>query len=118
MITALLAADLLRSQTGWPALAPSARFSHDEIGEIPVFKAGASEGSAFLFASQMQVNTDVAPDAYQPDDTAQRTSATLSPWHHRASPARRPCGSRIVWRTTARPGRRILQENQRPASSP
>lgn len=41
-------------------------FSHDEIGELQVFRDAGS--SVVAFASQMQVNTDGAPDSYHPDD--------------------------------------------------
>lgn len=41
-------------------------FRHDEIGTVQVFRDPAS--NAITFASQMQVNTDGAPDSYHPDD--------------------------------------------------
>lgn len=42
-------------------------FKHAEIGNVPIFEQ--SEGDrAVLFESQMQVNTDGAPDSYHPDD--------------------------------------------------
>jgi hypothetical protein len=41
-------------------------FSHDEIGEIQL--SGNPSLPAIAFASQMQVNTDGAPDSYHPDD--------------------------------------------------
>ncbi|MDP1678677.1 MAG: glycoside hydrolase family 75 protein [Candidatus Nitrotoga sp.] len=41
-------------------------FSHDEIGAIQILRDPQSK--AIAFASQMQVNTDGAPDSYHPDD--------------------------------------------------
>lgn len=41
-------------------------FPHAEIGTVQVFRDPAS--NAIAFASQMQVNTDGAPDSYHPDD--------------------------------------------------
>jgi hypothetical protein len=41
-------------------------FSHAETGPIQVFRDPSSK--AIAFASQMQVNTDGAPDSYHPDD--------------------------------------------------
>lgn len=41
-------------------------FSHAEIGDVQVFRDESSD--AIAFASQMQVNTDGAPDSYHPDD--------------------------------------------------
>jgi hypothetical protein len=41
-------------------------FAHAEIGSVKLFR-GAST-NAIAFASQMQVNTDGAPDSYHPDD--------------------------------------------------
>lgn len=41
-------------------------FAHAEIGTVKVLQDPAS--SAIAFASQMQVNTDGAPDSYHPDD--------------------------------------------------
>ena len=41
-------------------------FRHAEIGTVQVFRDPGS--SAIAFASQMQVNTDGAPDSYHPDD--------------------------------------------------
>lgn len=41
-------------------------FSHDEIGTIKVFREART--NALVFSSQMQVNTDGAPDSYHPDD--------------------------------------------------
>lgn len=42
-------------------------FAHTEIGTVQVFRDPGSK--AIAFASQMQVNTDGAPDSYHPDDT-------------------------------------------------
>lgn len=42
-------------------------FPHAEIGTVQVFRDAGSK--AIAFASQMQVNTDGAPDSYHPDDT-------------------------------------------------
>jgi hypothetical protein len=41
-------------------------FHHAEIGTVQVFRDPGSK--AIAFASQMQVNTDGAPDSYHPDD--------------------------------------------------
>jgi hypothetical protein len=41
-------------------------FQHDEVGDIPLFRD--EQTRAIAFASQMQVNTDGAPDSYHPDD--------------------------------------------------
>lgn len=41
-------------------------FVHAEIGSVNVFRDAGS--GAIAFASQMQVNTDGAPDSYHPDD--------------------------------------------------
>jgi hypothetical protein len=41
-------------------------FPHAEIGTVQVFRDAGSK--AIAFASQMQVNTDGAPDSYHPDD--------------------------------------------------
>ncbi len=41
-------------------------FQHEEIGAIPIFRNGKTR--ALAFSSQMQVNTDGAPDSYHPDD--------------------------------------------------
>lgn len=48
------------------ALSPEFTFSHEEIGKLKVFRDPATK--AISFASQMQVNTDGAPDSYHPDD--------------------------------------------------
>jgi hypothetical protein len=47
-------------------LARELTFSHAEIGPVQVFRDPTSH--AVAFASQMQVNTDGAPDSYHPDD--------------------------------------------------
>jgi hypothetical protein len=47
-------------------LAKELTFKHDEIGTIPIFRDPGTQ--AIAFASQMQVNTDGAPDSYHPDD--------------------------------------------------
>lgn len=41
-------------------------FTHDEIGTISISRE--RQTSAVVFSSQMQVNTDGAPDSYHPDD--------------------------------------------------
>lgn len=41
-------------------------FEHAEVGEIALFRD--RDTKAIAFASQMQVNTDGAPDSYHPDD--------------------------------------------------
>jgi hypothetical protein len=41
-------------------------FAHAEIGTVNIFRDPQS--TAIAFASQMQVNTDGAPDSYHPDD--------------------------------------------------
>lgn len=41
-------------------------FPHVEIGQIPILRDRLT--NAVLFSSQMQVDTDGAPDAYHPDD--------------------------------------------------
>lgn len=41
-------------------------FAHAEIGTVKIFRDASS--NAIAFASQMQVNTDGAPDSYHPDD--------------------------------------------------
>lgn len=41
-------------------------FRHGEIGTVQVFRDAGS--NAIVFASQMQVNTDGAPDSYHPGD--------------------------------------------------
>src|SRR5262245_34541886 len=47
-------------------LTPELSFQHDEIGTVEVFRDATTD--AIAFASQMQVNTDGAPDSYHPDD--------------------------------------------------
>ena len=49
------------------ALTKEFSFPHAEIGTVQVFRDPGSK--AIAFASQMQVNTDGAPDSYHPDDT-------------------------------------------------
>ena len=41
-------------------------FSHAEIGPVKIFRD--HQTNALVFSSQMQVNTDGAPDSYHPDD--------------------------------------------------
>ncbi|WP_231499578.1 hypothetical protein [Methylomonas sp. 11b] len=48
------------------SLSPKFTFTHEEIGELKVFSD--PDTKAIAFASQMQVNTDGAPDSYHPDD--------------------------------------------------
>lgn len=48
------------------ALAQESAFVHAEIGPIKIFRDAPS--NAIAFASQMQVNTDGAPDSYHPDN--------------------------------------------------
>lgn len=40
------------------------QFLHSETGDIPIYRAG----NTISFVSQMQVNTDGAPDSYHPDN--------------------------------------------------
>lgn len=47
-------------------LTQESTFAHAEIGPVKIFRDVSS--SALTFASQMQVNTDGAPDSYHPDD--------------------------------------------------
>jgi len=47
-------------------LTQESTFTHAEIGPVPIFRDASS--NAIAFASQMQVNTDGAPDSYHPDD--------------------------------------------------
>ncbi len=47
-------------------LTQESTFAHAEIGPVKVFRDAPS--NAIAFASQMQVNTDGAPDSYHPDD--------------------------------------------------
>jgi hypothetical protein len=47
-------------------LTPQSRFKHSEMGEIPVLRDETSK--AVVYASQMQVDTDGAPDSYHPDN--------------------------------------------------
>lgn len=47
-------------------LTPESTFAHAEIGAVKIFRDAST--NAVAFASQMQVNTDGAPDAYHPDD--------------------------------------------------
>lgn len=60
----------LSALASWSAaecpLIPQQTFAHAEIGAVNVFQDPASR--AIAFASQMQVNTDGAPDSYHPDD--------------------------------------------------
>lgn len=48
------------------ALTKELIFHHAEIGTVQIFRDADSR--AIAFASQMQVNTDGAPDSYHPDD--------------------------------------------------
>lgn len=54
------------SAAGQCTLAPKLAFPHGEIGTVRVLQEPTSK--AIAFASQMQVNTDGAPDSYHPDD--------------------------------------------------
>ena len=47
-------------------LVRESNFSHDEIGTVKIFRD--QQTKALAFSSQMQVNTDGAPDSYHPDD--------------------------------------------------
>jgi hypothetical protein len=47
-------------------LTPESTFAHAEIGDVGIFRDSST--NAIAFASQMQVNTDGAPDSYHPDD--------------------------------------------------
>jgi hypothetical protein len=47
-------------------LTQESTFAHAEIGPVPILRDASSH--AIAFASQMQVNTDGAPDSYHPDD--------------------------------------------------
>lgn len=47
-------------------IAKESTFRHDEIGAIAIFRDHRTDVVAF--SSQMQVNTDGAPDSYHPDD--------------------------------------------------
>ena len=47
-------------------LTQESTFAHAEIGDVRIFRDAATH--AVAFASQMQVNTDGAPDSYHPDD--------------------------------------------------
>lgn len=47
-------------------LVRESNFSHDEIGTVSIFRDQPTK--ALIFSSQMQVNTDGAPDSYHPDD--------------------------------------------------
>jgi hypothetical protein len=47
-------------------LSQALTFVHSEIGSVPVLRDPTS--GAILLASQMQVNTDGAPDSYHPDN--------------------------------------------------
>lgn len=66
----LLIGATLSALASWSAaectLTPRQTFPHAEIGAIKVLQDPASK--AIAFASQMQVNTDGAPDSYHPDD--------------------------------------------------
>lgn len=47
-------------------LTQESTFAHTEIGAVKIFRDAST--NAIAFASQMQVNTDGAPDSYHPDD--------------------------------------------------
>jgi hypothetical protein len=47
-------------------LAREATFHHQEIGPVGIYRDAATK--AVVFASQLHVNTDGAPDSYHPDD--------------------------------------------------
>ncbi|MBI4519151.1 MAG: hypothetical protein HY699_25450 [Deltaproteobacteria bacterium] len=47
-------------------LTQESTFAHAEIGSVTIFRDVSTD--AIAFASQMQVNTDGAPDSYHPDD--------------------------------------------------
>ena len=47
-------------------LVRESNFPHDEIGTVSLFRHQPTK--ALVFSSQMQVNTDGAPDSYHPDD--------------------------------------------------
>lgn len=47
-------------------LTQESTFAHAEIGTVKIFRERST--NAIAFASQMQVNTDGAPDSYHPDD--------------------------------------------------
>jgi len=55
------------AQNPCPELSRFATFAHAEIGAIELYRA-AAPAKALLFVSQMQVNTDGAPDSYHPDN--------------------------------------------------
>lgn len=48
------------------SLTKESTFAHAEIGPVKIFRDAQTQ--AIAFASQMQVNTDGAPDSYHPDD--------------------------------------------------
>ena len=72
VIQALLAVSLLASgarvQATCGPLESLGTFRHAEIGNIKLRRDPRSGTGAVMFASQMAVNTDGAPDAYHPDD--------------------------------------------------
>lgn len=47
-------------------LTSESTFAHAEIGPVKIYRDASS--NTIAFASQMQVNTDGAPDSYHPDD--------------------------------------------------
>ena len=51
-----------------PELSRFDNFKHAEIGDIALFRAGGTSSTVVAFSSQMQVNTDGAPDSYHPDN--------------------------------------------------
>lgn len=65
-VTALLLCLFATAATAQCPLTQESTFAHAEIGAVKVFRDAPS--NAIAFASQMQVNTDGAPDSYHPDD--------------------------------------------------
>lgn len=65
----IMAVAVLLSAAGTSAQCPltqESTFAHAEIGPVKIFRDAQTQ--AIAFASQMQVNTDGAPDSYHPDD--------------------------------------------------
>lgn len=63
---ALLLVFLAKTALGQCPLTPESTFAHAEIGPVKIFRDVSS--NAIAFASQMQVNTDGAPDSYHQND--------------------------------------------------
>lgn len=65
----VVAFTVVLSSAGTSAQCPltlESTFAHAEIGPVKIFRDAQTQ--AIAFASQMQVNTDGAPDSYHPDD--------------------------------------------------